>query len=398
MRTLTLLPILVLTPFTGADILVPTDQPDLQAAILAASPGETILVQTADNQHVGPWVTVDKPLTILGDPICNIHLGFSGGGLSLAGPGSGNLTLGNVSMEYLFQDNDGLPFVFGGGFDSVQFLGCSIRHNNTMPSGLITHVFPAVDLSAVPLVTVIDSELVGGPAGNDSCLPSGSVLRNGEPGLRAALAQVFAVNSTIRGGQGCTFGQEVSAPCDLAAWNGKGGAGIVSAQVHAWDSLVVGGAGCAFASYPSGFCGFGTPVSCGSQSDGQPIVATGTVVQAKSRLQASAALIPLGSSWSLSWDATSPGLSPDLSGCGGTCLGYLYLAFSNPVTPLPFGSGFVYLKPSGASVLAVFQPAASAQLTYPVPADPILLGLPVMTQALLGSGDLSGATFGLLVP
>jgi hypothetical protein len=122
------------------------------------------------------------------------------------------------------------------------------------------------------------------------------------------------------------------------------------------------------------------------------------VVQGSSRLQQSSAEIALGSSWSLSWDGATAGLAPDLSGCSGSCLGYLYMAFASPVLPIPFGSGYVYLDPGAAFLFGVFPPAASAQLTFQVPVVVDLIGLPLVSQALLGSGALSGATVARIVP
>ncbi len=400
MRLPTILLLLGLSsPATAGIIVVPADQPTLQAAINAASPGETILIQTSVDQHIGVGLlTVDKPLIIIGDPVCNILVDYlHPGGVSLQGPGSGELTLVNTTIGYVHGDSNGAPLVFGGGFDTVRLVGCSIRHDNLFPTGALTLVYPAVDLLAVPLVVIVDSELLGGPAGTDSCQPTGSTFNIGQPGLQAPQASVFVTNSTISGGRGGTS-QTTSAPCDLPSWRGKGGDGIVAAEAHVWDSTIAGGAGADWYSYHSGVCDFGSLVACGSQPDGQPLVITGATVVGGSRLQQSSAEIDLGSTWSLSWDGSTPGLAPDLSGCSGSCLGYLYMAFAAPAQPLSLGAGYVYLDPGQAFLYGVFPPAASSQLDFQVPLVTSLIGLPLTSQVLLGNGELSGATFGILVP
>ena len=163
----------LLSSSTAADVIVvPTDVLHLEAAIELASPGDEIIVQTPASQNWNGSPTVDKPLTIIGDPVCNIDIGALG--LRLDGDGAGELTLVNVNIQYKWADADGRPALVGGGFDSVRLVGCSIRHNNLSPSGFVTMSYPAVELADVDLLTVVESELLGGPGGADDCVSFGA--------------------------------------------------------------------------------------------------------------------------------------------------------------------------------------------------------------------------------
>ena len=384
----------------GADIVVPDDEPTLTAAIAAAQAGETILVRTAADQGAEGLITIDKPLTIIGDPICNVKVGVITGGqgaIRLAGPGSGAVVLVNVSVGYFSPQNEGRPLVFGGGFDSIELLGCSIRHDNLAPSGLITSVHPALDLPTLAEVVVVASDLLGGPAGADDCVPA-TLFQDGEPAISAPLASVLVLDSTLAGGRGGTFESTPSPTCALAAWGGTGGDGIVARDVHAWNSTILGGDGATWSTYTSGVCEQGTPTPCGTQPDGQPIVASGVVVEGRSRLTQSSARIELGGTWSLAWDGVTAGLAPDLTGCTGSCRVALYMAFAAPVAPYQLGADYAYLDPSRAFLRFVFLPTVQGQHTFTIPLAPSLVGLPVTSQALLGTGRLSGPTFALLVP
>lgn len=83
-----------------------TPFPDPQDLIDVASPGDTVQISHSGNGHV----TIDKPLTIVGDHMTTLRT------LTLDGPGSGNVNV--VGFDFV----DGVK---GGGFDSLRLVRCS---------------------------------------------------------------------------------------------------------------------------------------------------------------------------------------------------------------------------------------------------------------------------------
>lgn len=277
-------------------ILVPDDQPDLPAAIAAAAAGDTILVQTAADQNVfGSGVVLDKALTIVGDPVCRIDV--FGSGLQLNGPGTGEVVLRNVSIQYAFGDSNGAETLYGGGFDSVRLIDCSILHDNVAGSGLITQSYPAVDLPTVQQLSAVRCNLLGGPAGSDDCVTPAFYV-DGREGIRAPQASVLLVQSLVRGGRGGQGVESTFAPCpgDLAGWGGKGGDGVVAARVRSVSSFVHGGPGITWLSYLSEMCHVGGTVPCGQQPNGDPFVVSGSLVVQYLLAPPPAGFAPAGSS------------------------------------------------------------------------------------------------------
>ena len=106
----------------------------------------------------------------------------------------------------------------------------------------------------------------------------------------------------------------------------------------------------------------------------------------------------MGKTWSLAWDGLTAGLAPDLTGCGGGCVVGLYMTLAAPVAPYQLGGEYAYLDPSRAFLRATFAPNVQGQHTFAIPLAPSLVGLTVTSQAMFGTGRLSGPTVAVVVP
>ena len=389
------------TAASAADILVPTDAPNVQAAVFASSPGDVIRVQTSAIQS--GTLSIQHPLSIVGDPVCNYRFGYGQDAFVLNGPGSGEVILANISLSYLAGDSNGSRSVWGGGFDHVAILDSTFLHNNTEPTGTITSVFPAVELSDVARLSVMNSTLLGGPAGTDSCVLNPQLFaENGAPGIQAPNTDVLLVSSTVTGGAGGSGLEIAFNPCppSVDTWNGRGGDGVVARSLHMYASTVSGGQGVLWQSDPTGFCQ--GAVDCGQAADGLAQVVSGTQVVADcSRLglgptigaQAPATQV-LGGSVAFHWDGTAPGCWPALTGCAPSCVGLLFVSLDLPGRALPFGTTVLHLDPAGAQLLQAFPAHTQTVLNFPVPSQPTLIGQGWSAQAWVSTGELSAPVFG----
>ena len=406
-RSLLLLVLLVGTPNLGADVLVvPDDHPRLALAILAADAGDEIVVRTSTPQDptaLGP-IVIDKALTILGDPVCNIEPG--GLGLQFAGPGSGEVTFVNTNIYHDFFGNP-QPLVVGGGFEAIQFVDCTVQALQRASWGNLQYA--PIDLVDVGRLNVFGSTIQAGLGDRELgyfCYAPSAPEQ--EPGIQAPDSTVLLVDSTVYGGSFSPIQLvEVSTqdcPADLNSWSGRGGDGVVAKDVYSWNSVVVPGTGLTWMSYDDGGSpgcqsGAGTPVTCGKLPDGQAYVTTGVLeVNGCSRLTQTARVVKLGTSWSIAWDAGDPTCRPSLANCQGTCVGLLYLALAPPAQPTPFPGGWAHLDPATALFLTGFSGAVSSALSLPVPPNLVLSGLPISAQVMLDSGEPSGPVFAVLIP
>ena len=399
----------LLVPSSWADVLVvPDDHARLEDAVAAADGGDVILVRTTAEQGAF-GVRVTKPLTIVGDPICNVDLRF--GGIELDGPGGGVVTLVNVAVDYLSADENGYPSLWGGGFDELHLVGSRIVHQNLAPSGLITSSHPALDLDGPMLVTVVDSELVGGNAGSDVCAPP-TLYQNGREAILAPEATVILLDSTATGGNGGRDGfggvtldmccASCECPSDLASWGGAGGDGVVAAELHALRSTVRGGEGIAWYAFPSGTDAnpAGTPTYCGERPDGARYVVSGSlVVSAASPLFADTTRPPLSGEWGLGWDVQAlPTCRPGESGCYLGATGLLLASVTPLRRPFAFGAYWGYLDVGTIGLVATFPATRPSELQLAVPSDLRLVGTTVTAQVALSTGYLSPPVVGTIVP
>lgn len=351
-------------------------------------------------------MTIDKPLSILGDPVCNFELFSFVPGIQLAGPGSGTVLVAGLDIHYAFIDSNGVPSFSGGGFDEVVIVDSSIVHNNQAQSGLIVNSYPAVELADVARLSVVGSTLLGGPAGTDACLfAPGTLMANGRAGIDAPNTDVLVFDSTITGGRGGDPVETTAFPCpaSLDPWGGGGGEGIVAKSAHLYSTVVSGGNGVEWRSDLTGTCSGSMFVSCGTKAGGAPIVASGSVVdESCSRfgaVGASAYTPSPGGTITFFWDGMTAGCFPDLGSCVGGCAGLLYLSLAAPTAPLPLFSGHAYLDPTSLFRLATFSATAPAPalLTFNVPANAALVGAPWSAQVLVTNGTLSAPVFGTVL-
>jgi hypothetical protein len=126
---------------SAGEILVPADQPDLISALDAAAPGDTIRVQTtADQAPQSMWtpITIDKPITIIGEPVCSIEILANRKGLALTEPISGEVVLSGLKMDFgMYKDQDGGSAITGGGFDALHLVDCIVKQDVAAVSGTV---------------------------------------------------------------------------------------------------------------------------------------------------------------------------------------------------------------------------------------------------------------------
>ena len=402
-----------LAPPAGADTLVvPDDFSSLEEAVDAADAGDLILVQTTQEQgRFG--IFVDKSLTIMGDPICNIDLRL--GGIELAGPGRGSVTLVNCEIDYISADENGYRSLWGSGFEEVHLVGCRVVHQNLAPSGLITSSYPAIDLEGELLLTLTESELIGGHAGSDACSPP-AFYQNGSAGIMAPDAVVVLIDSSVTGGNGGPNGpagntldmccSSCSCPDDLSLWGGHGGDGVVARELHSWRSSVRGGNGIAWYAFPGGtdHNPTGMPTLCGQQPDGTALrVTEELVLGGRSSLYTATSRPRLGSEWTLTWDvdflpACRGGGTVGGMDCYRDATALLLSSFGPPRVPLAIGGLWTYLDPSAFRVLTVFPALSEGEIDLVIPNSLPLVGLGITLQVALTNGDLSGPVVGIVVP
>ncbi|MDF1798385.1 MAG: hypothetical protein P1V81_04355 [Planctomycetota bacterium] len=395
-----------LVPIASAsEIVVPRDHPDLGAALAAAAPGDVILVRTVADQAASthPYtLVIDKPVTIIGEPVCNIGVDGSGPfGIELKGPGYGEVTLSRVAISYSFGDSSGAPTLRGGGFESVNVIDSSIDHDNCACSGMITASYPAIELSDVQRLTVVGSVLRGGPAGVDSyCIPASSYI-DGSAAIAAPSTAVLLLDSHVEGGRGSyglelTFELCTTAP---AGWGGRGGDGVQAAELYSINTTVVGGLGTTWI-YEPWTCKPSSPLAqrCGDMPAGRAFVVGGTLVNEPcSRLTQSTATPSIGSDLDFTWDPTQPACLPDLTGLGGST-GLLAVDLSAPKWATPLGSGWLFVDPQRATLTSAFPADQITTVTVAIPPMPNLVGLPYTAQVLVGASEVSGPATGRIAP
>lgn len=333
---------------------VPEDVATLQEAIWRSSPGGVVVVRGEQEP-----VVIDRPLSILGDPDLVIDRGYQAlgsspchlPGVTLAGAGSGVVTLVGLHSRLAGECGMPAPAVAGGGFDELRLVDCSLSSFQVVFSGG-AYGSPGVEVD-VPLVLVTGSLILGGRADVDDCY--GILLGDGDPALLAPQGTVVVLDSDLRGGDGgylCCHPFLCACPQTLSGLGGIGGDGVVAREVFQAGSTIVGGKGSTFHVLTGG-----PPIVCGSQPDGVPVVAASTVVltnglQGPSRMA-------LGASYTLSWNLV-----------GATIALWVADGFQGPE---PFSGGAWSFLPADATLFLGLRPATPASWTFPVPSAAALL-------------------------
>ncbi len=369
-------------PSAAAELRVPGDYPNLQAAIDAAAAGDVIVVSTGYTQDP---VVIDKALTILGDPMFSVRTecGFPGActdcpepdhAFRLAGPGTGRVVIGNAQTTS-FDCFYPAASIGGGGFDELHLFNVEF-HPVSGQTGL-GYGSSTIQVD-VPHVLVEGSSIRGGIVDCDHC--SGFLYDVVYAAIEAPASAVTILNSEVVGGgnayfccQGCTC------PAGLPE-GGKGGNGVVASEVFVDSaSTVAGGAGSTFYAYP-GPAGTGG-VACGKKRDGVAFIA-GAVHALPGAVTGSGAT-RLGGTFTLSFEVPGP-------------LAVLYLSLRVGEPVLVPGSGYSYLH---TPVLAQPVTTGSPQtLAFAVPPAPELVGLERAFQILDFTLGLTAPAVALLGP
>ncbi len=362
-------------PALAGVIRVPADQPNLQAAIDVAAPGDVILVaQTVENP-----VVVDKPLTILGDPFFQITIecDFSGcptcpepdHAFRLAGPGSGTVVIGNVTASS-FDCFEPAQAIGGGGFDELHVHDASF----VLTAGLSGLGDGNAAIGAdVPYILISRSTIKGSQPDSDHC--SGFLLGDGYPAVDAPASTVVILDSKVTGGGDAHFCCVFCTCPGVFPPGGGGGPGVVANEVYVDDaSTVQGGKGATYFAFPNDELS-GGQVACTTLPDGPAFIAT--VVNQLGPGATGSGQVALGGTWSLSFDVPGPAA---------------VLFFSGLSQPYPGGGfGFAFLDPVGLASLGPVPTGSPQTLAFPVPPAAVLLGIE-------GGFQILDATLGLTPP
>ena len=386
--------LLILATSVVADqVRVPEDFSTLQAAVNAAQPGDVIIVTGG----VHPPVVINKALTLVGDwsdrpvirpasPGEETNPFVQDAAVTLAGPGSGTVTLsmfelaGTADASYFGTAGQALS---GGGFSEVRVVHCElVAPSWFQPTGigLAPHAI-ALD-GDVGWLLVSQSTVIGGEGTYDAA-PSGPLtLPSGGDGIRAPSTSVTVVDSFVRGGDGMdvVYNGGIYAPtgCDDVS-GGLGGRGVVASALHHAASQLMGGDGAEL----NVFSPLGGLFYLCTRPSGAAIAGMSDVVDLPGTLFGSGAMVS-GSTWTLTWFASSPSvllvLSPAL------------------VPPLDVGSkGLLFMDPNQLFFIAL--PGAGLMNTsFPVPADMSLLGWPLALQIYDAQVGLTRPVYSSFVP
>ena len=362
-------------------IVVPADAPDLQAAIDLATDGDLVVVRTATAQDP---VTVDKPITILGDPLVNVRIADSGNcfppAIFLDGRGSGTVVLAGVRTVTGEDCAFPPPAISGGGFEALEIYSSQIFASLSGLTGL-GHGNAAISTN-VPYLFVNASTIVGGFDNADDCV--GALPGGGYPAIDAASSTVTVIDSILSGGRGgllcCKFG--CSCPPTLAGLGGHGGIGIVADRLFAAGSTIQGGIGSTYIAYEGN--PFEPPSTvCGKQPDGVPFV-VGERIDLPPTLTVDTPL-RLGASTTLSWDTPAPTMSL-----------YISTGVQPPIEVTP--GNWSFLAP-GELMVGVFPAGGGVQsFAFAIPNAQALLGLQVAFQLQDADGVVSRPVAGVLKP
>lgn len=277
---------------------VPGDFASVQDAIDAAAPGDRIVV------HGGTYdsITIDRPLTIVGDPTPLFVNGDASLGatalapIRLQGSGAGRVVLCDVAVGgtvngFLFSFQEG--GIAGGGFDELSLFGCSVVAPAWVGLTGIAEGAPGIDVT-LPALLVADSTVTGSLSTNDDCYGSGPP---GPPGIRAPGATTILLDSSITGG-----GSREICGLGFCPGGGAGGAGIETQTVLRANSTVTGGTGALYYDSPI------FTVPCGQAPDGPALIVAEEHVL-PSGLTSPSGPPRAGGTWTLAWN---PGASATL--------------------------------------------------------------------------------------
>lgn len=349
---------------SAAQLHVPGDFIELQDAIDNAQPGDMILV------HGGIFnpITIDKPLTILGEPRPVIRydadvlwggVGYTQPHVTLAGDGSGVLVLRNLQIGPGWLDwnhaYQAAPAIEGGGFEQLHLVDSQVEAAKLLwfqQSSCCFHGQAALSTD-IPQILVSNSSLRASPSHSETCelLPSAAP----QPGILAPLSTVVVLRSVVEGGgqhrlcstQGCLDPDYVKQVLLQPA--------VRSHTLFEADSTFLGGSIHAY-------------VACSDELQADPL----DVVQHVPfplRMRAFTDL-RLGQTWTVYWTA-----SPD------STFSTLFLSTQALLPPLQTTSGWQFFDFAGLLPPRTVYGTATRRFDFHVPVHSSLIGVEVLAQA-----------------
>ncbi len=379
----------LLAPLLWSQIVVPTDYPDLAAAIAAAPPHATIVVATQVQQ---PRVVIDKPLTIIGDPIANIGLpsnqpcwsqpAYWKPCIELDGPGAGRVALVQVRLTRGGNCPSMQPLLLGGGFDELHLESVEAVVPLTGFDGL-GYGTSAIETD-VPFVLVTDSTLVGGNDQTDDFSLFEYLPLETYPAIQAPASDVTLLDSYVVGGSLDTPYGCYGCPCpELTAstTSGAGAPAVVASSLFVAGGYVVGGAGAQVVAAPLRVGGDWS--DCGNAPDGPPAIAG--AVHPLLDLAGDTGPIRSGASWTFGYFASGP---------------LAVLLFDVGITPPTSLAphGWLFVDSATAGVFGPLPTEAVTYLEFDVPSSSALVGTPLVFQVLDSTDGLTRPVARIVVP
>ncbi len=346
---------LLAAPTLAGQIVVPTDYPTLDLAVMNALPGDIILVRTTATQ---PFITIDKSLTIIGEPIVNIDYacGLGPAPINLNGTGVGKVELVNFDVDRTVDCSNPTPGIRGGGFTELVLQNCNIPPTAAGRTGLGNG---AAGISVSVSNLIVQSCFIAGK-GPDGDHCAGFLFPGREAGIFAPGAHVLVLDSTVRGGDGGYLCCDSCTCPTLSGLGGEGGEGIVCESLYIANSTVSHGRGSNFFANNGGSTTF-----CGRQPDGMAFDVNLFVRMANDLVLTGP--VRIGQTYQVSWTSSGPATT-------------LYLGFGVrfPAAYYPgLGWGF---GDSTSFPLATFFGGGVFSLNLPVPPNPALLGADIVFQ------------------
>ena len=250
---------------------------DLDAALVAAAPGDVVLVRTSS---FAGSVTISKPLTLIADEGAVVEVQ----NLFIEHVPAGEIVVSGITVSPVF----GFSAVLTDVGASVLFQDCALAGGMLQPGSGGGPGLSALDCTSITLAgcVVTGGTLDDGSPSTALYVASSTLVlfdtsvtaSDGDPGrlftppepggdgLSAQASLVFAQGSTIRAGDGGDASSCAGAP---------GGAGVVLAgasELRLLDTLPEGGAGGA----PAGGCAPGSPGDDVDSGDGTVVSHPGT--------------------------------------------------------------------------------------------------------------------------
>ncbi|TAJ20930.1 MAG: hypothetical protein EPO68_05660 [Planctomycetota bacterium] len=372
---------------SAGQIRVPADQPTLRLALLAAQPGDVILVQTAAPQDC---VVITKPVTIIGDPVLLLWENEPNCGtkatVELAGPGSGAVAISNAVVYGSFDCYYPATPIGGTGFTSLFLYNVNIPKPNAGLTGIGVGV-EGLRTTGIPFVALERCHIDSAQNNTDDCT-QGSAVQLGianHAAVDVGHGSLLVLDSKLHGSSGgflCSK-NAIFCPGGLATAGGEGASAVKAGSVHAANSILTAGVGTTYVAW-TGYPGKSQSQVCWVYGSYPAVIAT-TYVTLPGAIAATGDA-KLGGQWQLEFDLPS---------------GASYALFSYGVgrpIELP-GLGTAFLDSATFTVLGLLSATGGVGTkSYVVPASTSLLGLQIALQPLHAGQGLLRPVAAAIIP